>query len=157
MMRSLVLASLLCSPLVANAASLESLFTIKQGELTQDENWSGKILLVSDVVVPPGRTLTIAPGTWLVFNEADFDNRGKHARQAELIVNGSLIAESDDILLSLLSGAQVQKYIQQQGPVDTVTIAPQPVTGNDLTQDWKKYKHNYALLWAMIYSLWLIF
>lgn len=140
----------------AVAAPLESLFILKQGELHQDEIWTGKILLVSDVIVPEGRTLSIAPGTWLVFNEADFDNHGKHTERSELIVDGTLIAQADSIALYSLGDAPVQEYIRQHGEPEAITIAPQPVEPSDLTNDWRKYKHNYALLWVVVYSLWLI-
>lgn len=39
----------------------------KGGQLTQDETWSGEILVTDNVVVPTGVTLTITPGTIVKF------------------------------------------------------------------------------------------
>jgi parallel beta-helix repeat protein len=67
--------------------------------LTKDTTWSGDIIVTGDVHVPPGVTLTIAPGTKVRFRkiEADSDRNlfgpdSPYYPQAEIIVTGRMIA-----------------------------------------------------------------
>ena len=59
----------------------------KSGELTENEVWSGRILIAGDVIVPEGKTLTIRPDSVVGFDPIT----GVH----QLIVQGSLYAEGD--------------------------------------------------------------
>ncbi len=67
--------------------------------ITVDASWDGDILVTGDVHVPPGVTLTIAPGTTVRFRkigaESDrnlFGTNSPYYPQAEIIVTGRLIA-----------------------------------------------------------------
>lgn len=63
------------------------------GTLTTDETWSGTINITGDVTVPMGLTLTIEPGTEVVFTALSDDTAGgSDSSVSELIINGSLIA-----------------------------------------------------------------
>ncbi|MBW2108270.1 MAG: right-handed parallel beta-helix repeat-containing protein, partial [Deltaproteobacteria bacterium] len=63
------------------------------GTLPGDETWSGTVTLTGDVTVPVGVTLTIEPGTEIVFPAgADDTGGGEAPGLTELIVNGSLSA-----------------------------------------------------------------
>jgi len=78
----------------ASAASVQEV----SGTLPRDKTWSGTIRVTGDVYVPPGRTLTILPGTIVRFavrsdsvnHPSGFNNCP--APKAELIVEGILNA-----------------------------------------------------------------
>lgn len=59
------------------------------GTLTDDATWSGTMIVDSTVTVPPGRVLTIEPGTMVLINE-----------DAGLVVQGQLLANGteDDLV-----------------------------------------------------------
>ncbi len=76
------------------------------GVLQQDETWSGHVRLTGDVVIPPGRSLTLLPGTRvsLTPQQSDYDvavRRQAQGRERELahrglidlVVQGRLRAE----------------------------------------------------------------
>jgi len=46
------------------------------GRLTQDETWSGNLLLTGDVEIPPRITLTVQPGTTVRFTAQSDDQHG---------------------------------------------------------------------------------
>ncbi|MHB8894638.1 MAG: right-handed parallel beta-helix repeat-containing protein [Candidatus Geothermincolia bacterium] len=82
----LLLLTLLITPLAATAATTS-------GSLPADETWSGTVTLTGDVTVPNGITLTIQPGTQVLFPAlADDMHSGGDSSRTELLVQGSLIA-----------------------------------------------------------------
>jgi len=67
--------------------------------LEQDTTWSGTIVVGGDIYVPPGVTLTIAPGTTVKFKKIDeksdqnlFAVDSPYYPEAELIIRGRLVA-----------------------------------------------------------------
>lgn len=143
----------------AQADSVQSLFVLKQGVLEQDEIWSGKILIPGDVVVPKEHTLTIAEGTWLVYNDVDLKNLGQFEDEPELIIRGQLIKEGDSksgVMLLSISDPQVQDYIWQSISPNVVTVAPEEADLIPLQKQWRGFKHRYAILWTIISGIWLI-
>ncbi|RLA97759.1 MAG: hypothetical protein DRG83_15375, partial [Deltaproteobacteria bacterium] len=66
------------------------------GTLTENETWSGTVVLTGDVTVPEGVTLTIEPGTQVIFPARSDDTGGGDPNVTELIVNGSLVATGND-------------------------------------------------------------
>jgi len=67
--------------------------------IDQDTTWSGTIVIGGDIFVPPGVTLTIAPGTIIKFRKIDeksdqnlFDIDSPYYPEAELIIRGRLVA-----------------------------------------------------------------
>jgi hypothetical protein len=67
--------------------------------IDRDTTWSGTIVISGDIYVPPGVTLTIAPGTTVKFKKIDetsdqnlFDIDSPYYPEAELIIRGRLIA-----------------------------------------------------------------
>lgn len=67
--------------------------------IDKDTTWSGNIVISGDIYVPPGVTLTIAPGTIVKFKKIDeksdqnlFDIDSPYYPEAELIIRGKLIA-----------------------------------------------------------------
>ena len=63
------------------------------GVLTQDETWSGEVVITGDITVPNGVTLTIEAGTVIRFEMLDDDQAGgSDSSRSELIINGSLRA-----------------------------------------------------------------
>ena len=66
--------------------------TINGYTLTQNETWSGKILLKGDIVVPAGITLTINPGTIIyISTDAPIYDNGFETGKIDFDVFGNLI------------------------------------------------------------------
>jgi len=72
---------------------------LDKSTLEKDTTWSGRILVKGDIYVPPGVTLTIAPGTTVSFRKIDeksdrnmFAVDSPYYPQAELIIRGRLLA-----------------------------------------------------------------
>ncbi len=89
------------APALEDAPAVEPVVAAVQevsGTLHRDKTWSGTIRVTGDVYVPPGRTLTILPGTVIRFavrsdsvnHPSGFNNCP--APKAELIVEGTLNA-----------------------------------------------------------------
>ena len=77
--------------------TIDSSLPTTSGALAEDEDWSGEVLITGDVTVPVGVTLTIAPGANIRFQAlADDQGAGANVSRAELIVNGSLVAEGTE-------------------------------------------------------------
>ena len=67
------------------------------GTLTDDETWSGDILITGDVTVPSGITLTVEPGTTVRAQALSDDQAGGvDAFRVELIIEGTLSAVGTD-------------------------------------------------------------
>ncbi|MEW6220497.1 MAG: right-handed parallel beta-helix repeat-containing protein [Thermodesulfobacteriota bacterium] len=84
------------------AAACDRQPTLELGKtvLGQDTTWTGTVVLAGDVEIPPGITLTIAPGTTVRFRKIDeksdqnlYVPDSPYYPQAELIVRGRLLAE----------------------------------------------------------------
>jgi len=68
------------------------------GVMLVDEIWSGTINITGDVTVPSDITLTIEPGTEVIFSaQSDDTSGGQDISRSELIINGSLIAEGTSL------------------------------------------------------------
>ncbi len=57
-----------------------------------DTTWTGTVYVSGDVVVPAGKTLTIAPGTQILLADADILSSGQYANQIEFIVEGRIVS-----------------------------------------------------------------
>ncbi len=66
------------------------------GTLYEDETWSGIVSVTGDVEVPEGLTLTILPGTYVIFAALRDDSiSGADTSRCEIIVRGALIADGE--------------------------------------------------------------
>lgn len=95
---------LLFFALTLTACDRQRATEVEKSTLKKDTTWSGQILVKGDVYIPPGVTLTIAPGTVIrfeKFEETVFDEKNgrnlfgvdsPYYPQAELIVRGRLLA-----------------------------------------------------------------
>ena len=84
------------TPRICRAATLE----IGKTTLQHDTTWSGNVLVNGDILVPPGVTLTIVPGTVVKFKKIGpgsdrnlFGLDSPYYPQAEIIVTGRLLAK----------------------------------------------------------------
>ncbi len=73
------------------------------GTLTQDEIWTGKVLITGDVVIPKGITLTVQAGTFIAFSGNGSDNDVETVvlnelwlDKSNLIVRGDLIIQGKE-------------------------------------------------------------
>jgi Right handed beta helix region len=66
-----------------------------EGVITSDTTWSGDVTVFSDVLVPEGVTLTIAPGTTVLFAYSDSSKIEPMflSMGTELLVRGRLVVE----------------------------------------------------------------
>jgi len=104
--RVICLAMLCC--LIGWGSSLFAATT--SGNLVADETWSGTVSLTGDVTVPAELTLTIEPGTQIIFPALSDDTAGgQHTGLSELIVYGSLVAAgTSDAPIRFTSDAAVK-------------------------------------------------
>jgi len=68
-----------------------------EGVIKKDTTWSGVVIVASDVLVPEGVTLTIAPGTKVLFAMSDSSKIEPMflSMQTELLVRGKLMAQGE--------------------------------------------------------------
>jgi parallel beta-helix repeat protein len=95
-----IIGSLFIVLLSVYGCSRQQATELKMSTLDKDTTWSGVVLLSGDIYVPPGITLTIAPGTTVKFKRIDeksdqnmFDIDSPYYPAAELIIRGRLIAK----------------------------------------------------------------
>ncbi|MCB0292197.1 MAG: hypothetical protein KDH97_18220, partial [Calditrichaeota bacterium] len=75
-----------------SAAALAQQFA--PGVIMTDANWSGEVWVKGDVVVEKGATLTIMPGTQVMFLPVSDENKsGADPARSEITVKGRLIAQ----------------------------------------------------------------
>jgi len=88
------------------------IFNYWSGEIAENTTWSNDpygnpVYVGGDVIVPEGVTLTIQPGTKVVFATSDASSGGWDSDRCELIVQGKLLAEgtsSDPITFQSVNG-----------------------------------------------------
>ncbi|RLF30543.1 MAG: hypothetical protein DRM98_06595, partial [Thermoplasmata archaeon] len=101
--------------------TIDSNLPTTSGSLTEDETWSGTVVLTGDVTVPEGVALTIEPGTEVRFTAlSDDQHGGEDSDRCELIVHGSLDAEGTE-----------------SSPISFVSSTPNSAPG-----DWEGIKVN---------------
>ncbi len=111
--------------------------------LKSDTTWTGEVLVTGDILVPPGVTLTIAPGTVVKFRkigpESDrnlFGTDSPYYPQAEIIVTGRLIARGTaEKPISFISAETSPQ------PADWGSLNFLGGSGNVL--EWCRIKHAY--------------
>ncbi len=113
--------------------TIDSTLPTTSGILTEDETWSGTVVLTGDVTVPAGTTLTLSPGTTVRFTALSDDQAGgENSDRSELIINGSLSAvgtEAQPIIFTSTSTTP------QRGDWDGIRYTNTDGTGS-LTMDW---------------------
>ena len=69
-----------------------------RGQIHQDTTWHGQIVVTADVVVMPGVTLKILPGTVIEFEPSKSSKIDAYyfSSQTELIIRGQLVAVGTD-------------------------------------------------------------
>ena len=68
-----------------------------EGAVTRDTTWKGRVLVAGDVLVPEGVTLTVAPGTEVMFMSSESSKIEPVflSMQTEIMVRGRLVAEGE--------------------------------------------------------------
>lgn len=64
------------------------------GNVDSDMLWSGEIIVVGDVTVTAGNTLTIEPGTTVRIARGDLEDSGDDTTKVEIDIQGTLVAGS---------------------------------------------------------------
>ncbi len=85
------------------------------GTLTQDEIWTGEILITGDIVIPEGITLTVLPGTSITFSGDGSDNDVETAILNELWLGKSnLLVKGDLRIQGEEGGGESENNTQRQ-------------------------------------------
>ena len=140
---------------MANSGSVYNELTIKNGTINQNESWSGRIILTGDVTIPKGITVTVMPHTWLVFQTQDHTPVGNDNNKVEIIALGNLIKSDNSIKLMTTQNPLFQNFLKSYEQSD-IPITVQPVSTKEIESKWRSYKHQYAIIWAVMYSLAII-
>jgi len=152
---SIFLLYLIPAIIIANSGSIYNELTIKNGTINQNESWSGKIILTGDVTIPNGITVTVMPDTWLVFQTQDHTPIGKNDKKVEVIVLGNFIKSDNSIKLMTTQSPLFQDFLNSYEQ-SNIPITAKPVSTKEIESKWRSYKHQYAIIWAVMYSLAII-
>ena len=111
-------------------------------------------MLLGDVLVPRGRTLTLLPHTRIILNDVDLNNLGELKNKPELIIEGSLRqplkGEGEVKFLNAQAEVVLPDFSRQTKLSNMVEIVPQEVDLSPLGSDWRNYKRLYPFLWTVI-------
>jgi len=113
--------ALVFSMKVFGAEALVSTPVQVEGAVASDTTWKGSVIVAGNVLVPEGVTLTIAPGTDIMFmtSESSKIEPAFLSMQTEIMVHGYLVAEGE------------------KGKVITFGPAPQEINGKKPERgDW---------------------
>ena len=108
-------------------------FTLQTESLSIDKTWSGVNVIAYDITIPKTVTLTLAEGTWLIFNST------------KLNVEGTL--KNLGAKISHIDEPDTQAYLQ------AYTLAPEPVSLEPLKKTWWNYRVQYAVVWSVIFAI----
>jgi hypothetical protein len=129
---------------------------IKFGELEQDEIWEGEILLIGDVVVPEGNTLTIMPGTKIISTDDDVLKGGNHPDKCEIIVKGKIKAmgnKAQPIKISANYSEESLKLYPLDSSTKIVRFSPYKVDTEELKDEFASFRNGYFIMWSLIYAI----
>ena len=140
---------------LGNTSSIYNEIIIKNGKITESESWSGKIILTGDVIIPKNITITVMPDTWLVFQTQDHTPTGKDDTKVEIIAHGNFIKSDNSIKIMTTQNPLFQDFLKDYKQSD-IPIRAQPVSTKKIESKWRSFKHQYAIIWAIMYSLAII-
>ena len=95
-------------------------YNVPGSQITSNTTWSGEIVLIGDVVVPSGKTLTINPGTKIYFRpNTDVYEAGWKTLKAEIIVEqgGTLVANAEGGSTIVFQSSYAQPLIDDWGGI----------------------------------------
>lgn len=122
-----VLTSLFLAVMLFFGLGCEKQRTIEIGKETiaADTTWDGIVLVTGDVLVPPGVTLNIAPGTQVKFRRIDensdrnlFGIDSPYYPQAELIIQGRLVARGTADRKIVFTSAEIKAQPADWGAIN---------------------------------------
>jgi len=103
----------------------ETEIVLDKQELKGDTTWSGTVIVNGDILVPPGVTLTVLPGTTVKFRRIDetseqnmFGVESPYYPEAELIVRGRLIARGTGDETIVFTSAEVNARPKDWGAIN---------------------------------------
>ena len=143
-------------PLPSRANDFPPPFSIVSGTVPSNQTWSGKVIVIGDVRIPPGTTVTVLPGTWLIFNDFDATASGNLPGKPELVVDGILKtigSPSSPVEVLNIHDQKVEQFLKTAVTGKTMTVSPTAIDTEPLRSQWKEHKHQYAILWAIANSL----
>ena len=131
---------------------------IKYGIINTNENWSGEINLIGDVIISNNATLTITPGTKLKFANYDIHNLGKDPNYTEIIINGTLISNSptENPIIIESYQANTLKTLKIDKTNAVIHFEPYTVDTTQMRNEFKSFKNQYFIFWAVTYLMWVI-
>lgn len=112
--------------------------------VVKDETWSGVNRLAGDVIVHKGATLTVEPGTLVLFSPVDHFLGGQDKTKCELVVEGKLVIRGNE---------QMNVLFGSDAPNPGFSTAPRKPQRSDWvgirlaggTVEGKHYKLEYAI------------
>ena len=124
---TLLLAAVACSGalFVAGCSKKQEVTVLDKQELKEDTTWSGTVIVNGDILVPPGVTLTVLPGTTVKFKRIDenspqnmFGIDSPYYPETELIVRGRLVAKGTARETIVFTSAEVDARPKDWGAIN---------------------------------------
>ena len=132
---------------------------VKIGTIASNETWSGKILLLGDVEIPAGVTVTVAPGTQFEIYPRDLTASGQNPADSEIIIDGNLNLEAiptSPIQFSPLSEIPSEPMKLDNTSTRLIQFQPYQVDITSLRQDFRQFKSQYFVFWTILWGVqWL--
>ena len=154
-----ILIGLLLLEVGATGVSATPIQDVKMGTINANETWRGKILLLGDVEIPPGITVSVEPGTQIVVYPLDLTESGQSPRNPEIIIQGNLQLESKKdypIEFMPLDEFPVKPLKLFNSSTRLIQFQPYHVDLVPLRQDFHKFQSQYFVFWTIIWGIqWL--
>ena len=110
------------------------------------------------MVVSANTTLTIEPGTILKFANYDINNLGEDPNYTEIIVLGTLISNSptENPIIIESQQATAIKTLNVNNTNTVIQFEPYNVDTTQMRKEFKSFKNQYFIFWAVTYLMWVI-
>lgn len=156
-----IFALLLLSILTITTVTLpaEEAPPIKYGTLSQDEIWTTDIYLVGDLTIPQGISVTVNEGITIFFSNYDLLRMGEDPGQCEIHVDGTLhmtASELQPIRFESIEDTSMHQILTQKDNIQTIAFEPYHIDTKIMRDEFKSFKHEYFVLWGIIYAFWIL-
>lgn len=153
----ILLAEPYATPIFAATGETSREITVKHGRIAANEEWKETVYIIGDVTIPEGVTVTILPGTTILFSDHDILALNNPA-ECELIVSGTLeqLATPEHPIVFEKIGPNGEITALDRGKTQHITFYPYEIDTQILRDEFRSFKNEYLVLWSIIYAMWIL-